>query len=216
VTPKVPAEPVVAPDVAVKPADKPDSKLIAEPPAKPAPAISASPSQSAETLTVPPKTPLPLAKAAPEPAPFKPVVHETVSPKASPTAPQLQQKVTIMAATAFKGYEDFTAFGKDNFDAFVQANAVFAKGFEDFSKEVLSLTQASMEGAASAAKAMFSAKTLKDVVELNTELTKTNIEKLVANSSKLSELGMKVTTEALAPINARVNVAVEKILKPAV
>jgi phasin family protein len=121
-----------------------------------------------------------------------------------------------MAATAFKGYEDFTTFGKDNFAAFVQANAVFTKGLEDFSKEVLSLTQASMENAATAAKAMFAVKTLKDAIELSTTLTKTNIEKLVANSSKLSELGMKVTTEALAPINARVNLAVEKIMKPAV
>jgi len=121
-----------------------------------------------------------------------------------------------MTATAFKGYEDFTAFGKDNFSAFVQANAVFTKGFEDFGKEVLSLTRASMENAAIATKSMFAAKTLKDMVELTTELTKTNIEKLVANSSKLSEFGMKVTTDALAPINARVNVAVEKSLKPAV
>jgi len=119
-----------------------------------------------------------------------------------------------MATTAFKGFEDFSAFGKDNFEAFVQANTMFAKGLEDFGKEVMSLTQAHLETAASATKAMFSAKTLKEVVDLNSELTKSNVEKLVSTSSKLSELGLKVTTEAFAPINARMNVAVDKMLKP--
>jgi len=72
-----------------------------------------------------------------------------------------------------------------------------------------------MENAASATKAVFTAKTLKDVVSLQTDFTKTSFDKFVANSSKLSELGVKVASDAMAPVTARVNVAVEKILKPA-
>jgi phasin family protein len=218
--PEVSAKPPVASaaviePAAVEPVAKPVSTHVTEPPAKLGPAVSTRTLTSIETSTAPLQTSPALVKAASEPASIKPVARETVSPTRPPSVPPLQQKVTIMTANAFKGYEDITSFGKDSFAAFVQANAVFTKGFEDFSKEVLSLTQASMENAVTAAKAMFAVKTLKDAIELSTTLTKTNIEKLVANSSKLAELGVKVTTEALAPINARVNVAVEKSLKPA-
>lgn len=142
------------------------------------------------------------------------VVETTI---ASPPTPIFQQKVKFMATLTppFKGYEDFAAFGKANIEAFVQANSILAKGVEEFSKEIVSLTQASMESAAAAAKAVLAAKTLKDMVELQADFSKTSFDKFVANSSKLSELGVKVASDAIAPVTARVNVAVEKVLKPA-
>ncbi len=125
-------------------------------------------------------------------------------------------KVTEMTATAsFKGYEDVAAFNKANLDAIIQANTVFAKGFEELSKEVISLTQTSLENAATATKAIFAAKSLKDVVELNADFTKSNYEKLLANSTKISELSVKLATATLAPITARATAAVEKVSKPA-
>jgi phasin family protein len=123
--------------------------------------------------------------------------------------------MTTIPTVPFKGYEDLAAFGKANIEAFVQANSILTKGVEEFSKEVVSLTQASMESAAAAAKAIFAAKTLKDVMALQADYSKTSLDKFFANSSKLSELGVKVASDAIAPVTARVNVAVEKVLKPA-
>lgn len=160
------------------------------------------------------KTEAPAAAEAvskPVVAAAKPVV-KTVSPAPTPTAKVLP--MSALPNAPFKGYDDLTAFSKANVDAFIQANQVLAKGFEAISKEMISLTQASMESAAAAAKAVFQAKTFKDVVELNTDYTKTSFDKFVSNSTKLSELSVKVATDAFAPVTARVNVAVEKILKP--
>ena len=42
-----------------------------------------------------------------------------------------------------------------------------------------------------------------------------SFDRLMNEGSKLSEIGVKVANEALEPIQARVNVAVEKIFKPA-
>ncbi|WP_189046016.1 phasin family protein [Aliidongia dinghuensis] len=120
-----------------------------------------------------------------------------------------------MSTQTFKGYEDFAAFGKANLDAFVQANTLFAKGIEELSKEVVSLTQSSLESSAAATKAIFAAKTLKDVVELQADFAKTSFEKLVANSTKLGELTVKLATDSAAPLGARVTAAAEKALKPA-
>ena len=96
--------------------------------------------------------------SAPKKAPAKKAepVKLTLVPAAEPP-----ETVRMSPGTFFKGYEDITAFGRDNFDALVQANAVLAKGIEDLGLEMISLTQAHMEDAASVTKAMLTAKTFK-------------------------------------------------------
>ena len=166
--------------------------------------------------------PEPVAVVAEIMPPSKPVTEAPVSfvetTLASSPIPAFQQTVKLMAALPtppFKGYEELAAFSKANMDAFVQANTILVKGFEELSKEIMTLTKASMETAATTTKAVFAAKTIKDVVALQSDFTKTSFDKFVTNSSKLSELGVKVASDAIAPVTARVNVAVEKVLKPA-
>jgi hypothetical protein len=53
------------------------------------------------------------------------------------------------------------------------------------------------------------------VVDVQSDYARTSFDSLVNEGSKLSELGVKVANEALEPIQSRINVAVEKILKPA-
>jgi phasin family protein len=138
--------------------------------------------------------------------------EQKLTPK--PSQP-LTSMVSFMTATpTFKGYEEIAAFGKANIDALIQANTVFTKGIETISKEVFTLTQSQFESAAAGAKAIFAARTLKDFVELNTDLTKAHFDKLVAHSTKLGELSAKVATDTFAPISARVTSVVEKAAKP--
>jgi phasin family protein len=153
-----------------------------------------------------------------EPPVSKPVeapVSSFTAAKASTIPPTPQFKVPFMSTQSFKGYEDFAAFGKANLEAFVQANTLFAKGIESLSKEVVSLTQSSLESSTAATKAIFAAKTLKDVIELQADFAKTAFEKMVANSTKLGEMSVKLATDSAAPIGARVTAASEKVMKPA-
>jgi phasin family protein len=140
--------------------------------------------------------------------------------QASPSlAPQpIETLVTDMTSspiTGFKAFGNLSAFGKANIDALIKANTAFTKGVEELSKEVLALTQSSLESAAAAGKAVFAAKTVKDIIELNADFTKQSFEKLVANSTKLSEMSVKLATDTFAPISSRVTSAVEKVTKPA-
>jgi phasin family protein len=105
-------------------------------------------------------------------------------------------------------------FHKANFDALVQAQTAFAKGFQELSKEFVALAQAHMESAAATGKSALAAKTFKDVVEVNVEGAKTSYEKLVAGTTKLSELSVQVSNDAMAPIKARATVATEVLMKP--
>ena len=116
--------------------------------------------------------------------------------------------------SAYKSFEDISKFQKDNWEAFVAASQIAAKGAETIGRAWMALTQEAMENAASTAKALIGAKTLREAVDLQQDFAKTNFDKFVAESTKLSEIGVKVANEAFEPITARVNVAVEKILKP--
>ncbi len=113
------------------------------------------------------------------------------------------------------GYEEIVAFHKANFEAVVEANKVLAAGLQEISKELVALTQYALETAASTGKQTISAKSVKEAIDLQVETAKTGYEKIVSNSAKLSELGVKVANEALAPVTARVHHTVEKFLKPA-
>lgn len=125
-----------------------------------------------------------------------------------------REQIEKASASAFKAYEELSKFQKDNYDAYLAASTIFAKGAENVGKAWMSLTQEALENAAQTAKALLGAKTLREAVDLQSDFAKSNFDKLVAEGTKLSELSVKVANEAFAPLNARVNVAVEKMLKP--
>ncbi|HLG89361.1 MAG TPA: TIGR01841 family phasin [Alphaproteobacteria bacterium] len=232
-TPKKPTTPK-AKVSAPKPATKPPVAVKKE-----AATVKAAPkSVPPEAPKLP--LPQPVAAAAPKPAVAQPIVVEASKPVpqpavadaprsvpviiAEPVPPTVPTKLSVVppaslpvpakkpgSAAMLKGYEDFTAFGKDSFDALVKANALFTKGLEDFGKEMLDIARTHMEEAAKLATAMLQAKTLHEVVEMHTVLTKNSLDKLVAESSALSELGLKVTNEAMAPLSAQMSKAVEKM-----
>jgi phasin family protein len=124
-------------------------------------------------------------------------------------------EAAVKAGTqAFKGYEEFVAFGKDNVEAAVKAGTILSKGVQDLNKVLFGLAQASLEDSVAASKKLLGCKSVKEVVEVQGELAKTNYSKLVAESRKISDLSAKIAEDAAAPIAARVTAAVEKFAKP--
>lgn len=125
-----------------------------------------------------------------------------------------KEQVEKARATMAKGYDEMNSLGKDNLDAFVQASTIYAKGVEAMGKEVMTYAQTRMETNMAVMKAIFGCKTLKEVVDLQTEFARSAFDQIVTETTKLSEMGVKVANDAAAPITARVNVVVEKIVKP--
>jgi phasin family protein len=125
-----------------------------------------------------------------------------------------QEQFEKATTAAFHSYDELAALGKENVDAFVKASSVLVKGFETFGKEVATYSQASIEKSVSNAQALFGVKTLRDLVELQSEFAKEAFDSWVEQGTKLGEIGVKVANEAFGPIQERVNASVEKILKP--
>jgi hypothetical protein len=56
-------------------------------------------------------------------------------------------------------------------------------------------------------------KSLKDAFDLQASLARSTMEKTLAESGKLTDASMKLTEQTLAPLTARVSLAVEKFAK---
>lgn len=125
-----------------------------------------------------------------------------------------REQVEKFSQTAVKGAEEMQKLSKENFDACVQAATVMAKGFETIGRAWMSYTQEAMEQSASTAKALLGVRTLREAVDLQTDFAKSSFDKFIAETTKLSEQGVKVANEASAPLTARFNVSVERIFKP--
>ena len=93
--------------------------------------------------------------------------------------------------------------------AAAKANLALSEGIQALGQELLTYAKSSLESASHAATALLEAKTLDEVIQLNTDLAKASVETLLARSAKLSEMGVSIANEALAPWGGR------KFAKPA-
>lgn len=124
-----------------------------------------------------------------------------------------KQQVERAQKAAYKGYGDFASLSQDNVDAVVRSSTVMAKGLEVLSKEMMDFARLSFEDNVAATKAIFGAKTLNDLVNLQTQYTRKNFDQAVVESTRLTELSVKVANDAFEPIKARVDVTVGQMVK---
>ncbi|MFY8093900.1 MAG: TIGR01841 family phasin [Niveispirillum sp.] len=186
----------------------------------PLPAASVEPPSSAPVTSEAaapapvPVAPKPAAKlAVPTAAPATATKIETPAKPVEQAIAQTKEKVEKMSKQVFATFEDVVGFQKDNVEAFVASSTILTKGFEVLSKEIAAFTQAQYEQSVATTKALFAVKSVKELVDLQTEFAKSSFDALVAEATKVSETGIKVANEAAEPITARVNAAVEKLSK---
>ncbi|MEQ9811275.1 MAG: TIGR01841 family phasin [Azospirillaceae bacterium] len=113
----------------------------------------------------------------------------------------------------------FTAFDeaqtrmREGMDAMVSAGQAWNKGVEEIAQSIYATQQAMLEDSLEAMKALLGAKTISDVVDLQSSYTRQTLDGVVSESMKLSELAMKVANDATQPISSQVNKAMEGAAK---
>ena len=108
-----------------------------------------------------------------------------------------------------KTTEKVTQFSKGNMEAVVKSGQILSSGLTDMSRTMAENARTGFEEAMSVFKAMTSAKSVKEAFELQSSFARTRLEKVVTESSQLTEQSLKLAEQAFAPITARVNAAVE-------
>ena len=110
---------------------------------------------------------------------------------------------------AFRTAEEFVSFGQGNVEAVVKSGQIWAAGVQAFSKSFASLAQSQMDQTVSVWKAMSGVKSLKDAMDLQSSLTRSSLEAAMSETGKLTDASMKLAEQTVAPITARVTLAVE-------
>lgn len=106
-----------------------------------------------------------------------------------------------------------TAMSKEQMDAFMQSGNRLMKGTEDFMKICTSLFQDNVEKNSEAFKSLMSCKTLNELTETQARLAQDSFDSFISNAAKLSEMSVKLATEAFEPINSQMSKTMSKSAK---
>jgi phasin family protein len=116
---------------------------------------------------------------------------------------------------AMKTAEDLVAFSQGNVEAVMKSGQIWAAGVQDLSKQVAATAQASIDETMATFRALASVRSFKDAIDLQASFARATLEKTLTESGKLTDASFRLTEQALAPITARVTLAVEKFAKSA-
>ena len=128
---------------------------------------------------------------------------------------QTQAKVKEGMDKAMKTAEELVAFSQGNVEALVKSGQIWAAGVQDIGKQMAATVQASFDETMSTFKAFSSIKSLKDAFDLQSNLARATMEKTLAESGRLTDASVKLAEQTMAPLTARVSLAMEKFSKTA-
>ncbi len=105
---------------------------------------------------------------------------------------------------------DMNAHSKKNLEAVVASVTAATKGAETLGARAIAYSKKTVEEQVAAAKTLASAKSVQEVVELQTAFAKSAFESYVAEVNKMAEAVSASMKEAMSPINERVTAMVER------
>ena len=106
---------------------------------------------------------------------------------------------------------EINAHSKKNLEAVVASVTAATKGAETLGARAIAYSKKSVEDHVAAAKTLAAAKSVQEVVELQTTFAKSAFESYVAEVSKMTEAVAASVKESMSPINERVTALVERV-----
>ena len=152
----------------------------------------------------------PTARPKAAPVARKVAVNRQAKPKKAPApvpapTPALSEKAEPVA---------MPAMGTENVEFYVETSRIIAEGFADLSKELAVYAQRGLDSQISMAKAMADAKSVEELVNLQTKAACERLESVIEESAKLTDLSISMTNRAMEPIRSQLDRQVEMLWKP--
>lgn len=106
---------------------------------------------------------------------------------------------------------ELNTHSKQNLEAVVASVTAATKGAEAIGAQTMAFSKAAFENQVNAARSLAGAKSLQEVVELQTAFAKTALETYMAEVGKMSETVSASMKDSVKPLNERVTAVVEKL-----
>ena len=138
---------------------------------------------------------------------------------AAEAAKNTVEQIVSASNVAFKDGVDKTlsalneanAASKKNMEAVVASVTAATKGAEALGAEAMAYSKSAFDTQVTAARSLAGAKSIQEVLELQTAYAKSAVDAYVAEMGKMTELVSTSMKESLAPLNERMTATVEKL-----
>ncbi len=128
-------------------------------------------------------------------------------------------QVTAAGNQAFKDATDkslaalneINEHSKKNVEAIVASATAATKGAEALGAQVMAYAKSTVEAQSTAAKSLTGARSVQEVVELQTSFAKTAMESYIAQVNSASEIVSAAVKDAMKPLNERATALVEAV-----
>lgn len=112
---------------------------------------------------------------------------------------------------SFSAFNELNTHSKKNFEALVASMTAATKGAEALGSHAVAFSRKAVEDQVAAAKTLAGAKSVQEVIELQTGFAKSAFEAYVSEMNKMAETVAVSLKESASPINERVTAFVERI-----
>ena len=141
---------------------------------------------------------------------------ETAMAQGKAAVEQFQTKTREALDKSTKAAEELGSFTRENVEAFVESGKIAAKGFETLMQSAIELAKKNGEAATTAFKSFSSAKSANELLQLQSDFARSQFDKFIADSSKMTEAFVKLSNDVFEPISSRFAVAADKFKAAAV
>jgi len=144
-------------------------------------------------------------------------VKKTVE-QATTAAKATAEKAQAAGAQAFRetidrsvaGLTEISSHGKKNLEAMVESATAAQRGAEALSQQAMAYSKKTLEQNLSAAQSLASARSVQELVELQTTFAKSAIETYLSEVTKMTDTLTGSMKDSFKPINERVTASVER------
>ena len=107
--------------------------------------------------------------------------------------------------------ENLTEIAKANVEAMAEAGRIAAAGAKTIGQDVIASSRSGLGQASEAVKTLADAKSPTEFFQLQSDLVRSQFDRFVSESSKLTEQVVKLAGEAIQPISNRASASAERI-----
>jgi len=115
------------------------------------------------------------------------------------------------AAKSQKTAEELSELAKANVEAIVEAGRIYAGGAKALGQDVIASGREGIEQASDAVKTLAEAKSPAEFFQIQSDLARASFDRIVAETSKLTERVVKLAGEAVEPLQTRASLNAERI-----
>jgi len=100
---------------------------------------------------------------------------------------------------------------RDNVEALTEAGRIAAEGARSIGQDLVASTRAGVEKAADSVRALAEAKSPTEFLQIQSDLARASFDRMVAETSRMTESAVKLAGEAFQPLSNRASIASDKL-----